>query len=410
MTNVWHHWPGIDEDVAAIFDPFGNAVHTALAFPVLGEDVLITGAGPIGLMATAVVRHAGARFVVVSRAQPRAPRAGRARWARRSPSTRATRDLADVQQELGMVEGFDVALEMSGAPAAIRSAMDNMAHGGSIAILGIPTQDISLDVNEIVFKLLTIRGIYGREMYETWYKMTVMLQSGLDIAPAITHRFPFRDHEARVRHGALGRLRQGDHGLDARRAPRPTRRPMDTASLPNPLAFLDDELAALRERHLYRPLRIMSSAQGPIVSLDDRRVISLSSNDYLGLSHHPRMKRAAIEAVEQYGAGSGAVRTIAGTMTLHEALEAELAAFKHTEAVLTFQSGFTANTGVIPTITGETDLIVSDELNHASHHRRHAALEGAAQGLPARRRRLAARRSSRRRRRRAATAPASRTG
>ncbi len=141
---------------------------------------------------------------------------------------------------------------------------------------------------------------------------------------------------------------------------------MDTASRPNPLAFLDEELAALRERHLYRPLRVMSSAQGPIVSLDDRRVISLSSNDYLGLSHHPRMKRAAIEAVEQYGAGAGAVRTIAGTMTLHEELEAELAEFKHTEAVLTFQSGFTANTGVIPTITGETDLIVSDELNHAS--------------------------------------------
>jgi glycine C-acetyltransferase len=141
---------------------------------------------------------------------------------------------------------------------------------------------------------------------------------------------------------------------------------MTTTSRPNPLAFLDDELAALRERHLYRPLRVMSSAQGPVVSLEGQRVISLSSNDYLGLSHHPRMKRAAIEAVERFGAGSGAVRTIAGTMTLHEALEAELADFKHTEAVLTFQSGFTANTGVIPTITGETDLIVSDELNHAS--------------------------------------------
>jgi glycine C-acetyltransferase len=141
---------------------------------------------------------------------------------------------------------------------------------------------------------------------------------------------------------------------------------MNTASRPNPLAFLDDELAALRERHLYRPLRVMSSAQGPLVSLDDRRVISLSSNDYLGLSHHPRMRSAALEAVQQFGAGSGAVRTIAGTMTLHEELEAELAAFKDTEAVLTFQSGFTANTGVIPVITGETDLIVSDELNHAS--------------------------------------------
>jgi len=206
MTNVWHHWPGIADEVAAIFDPFGNAVHTALAFPVLGEDVLITGAGPIGLMATAVVRHAGARFVVVSEPNP-----VRRRIADQMGATRTvdpmTESLADVQRELGMVEGFDVALEMSGNPAAIRAAMDNMAHGGSIAILGIPTQDISLDVNEIVFKLLTIRGIYGREMYETWYKMTVMLQSGLDISPAITHRFPFQEHEA-----AFEAARSGESG------------------------------------------------------------------------------------------------------------------------------------------------------------------------------------------------------
>ena len=206
MTNVWHHWPGIDEDVAAIFDPFGNAVHTALAFPVLGEDVLITGAGPIGLMATAVVRHAGARFVVVSEPNP-VRRALAERMGATVAVDPAERDLADVQRDLGMVEGFDVALEMSGASAAIRSTMDNMAHGGSIAILGIPTADISLDVNEIVFKLLTIRGIYGREMYETWYKMTVMLQSGLDIAPAITHRFGFRDHQA-----AFEVARSGDSG------------------------------------------------------------------------------------------------------------------------------------------------------------------------------------------------------
>ena len=138
------------------------------------------------------------------------------------------------------------------------------------------------------------------------------------------------------------------------------------AGRPDPLAFLDDEVAALRERHLYRPLRVMSSAQGPIVSIDDRRLISLSSNDYLGLTHHPRIRAAALEAVREFGAGSGAVRTIAGTMSMHEALEAELAEFKGTPAVLTFQSGFTANTGVIPTITGETDLIVSDALNHAS--------------------------------------------
>jgi glycine C-acetyltransferase len=135
---------------------------------------------------------------------------------------------------------------------------------------------------------------------------------------------------------------------------------------PDPLAFLDDEVAALRERHLYRPLRVMSSGQGPIVSVDGRRLVSLSSNDYLGLTHHPRLRAAALEAVGEFGVGSGAVRTIAGTMSMHEELEAELAEFKGTPAVLTFQSGFTANTGVIPTVTGETDLIVSDALNHAS--------------------------------------------
>jgi glycine C-acetyltransferase len=134
----------------------------------------------------------------------------------------------------------------------------------------------------------------------------------------------------------------------------------------DPLAFLDDELAQLREEHLYRPLRVMSSAQGPIVSVDDRRLVSLSSNDYLGLTHHPRLRAAALSAVREFGVGSGAVRTIAGTMTMHEALEAELAAFKGTAAVLTFQSGFSANTGVIPVVAGEADLIVSDALNHAS--------------------------------------------
>ncbi len=206
MTNIWRHAPGIDEEVAAIFDPFGNAVHTALAFPVLGEDVLITGAGPIGLMACAVVRHAGARFVVVSEPNP-VRRAIAARMGATIVVDPRERDLADVQRELGMVEGFDVALEMSGNPAAIRAALDNMAHGGAIAILGIPTEDIALDVNEIVFKLLTIRGIYGREMYETWYKMTVMVQSGLDIRPVITHRFSFRDHEA-----AFAAARSGDAG------------------------------------------------------------------------------------------------------------------------------------------------------------------------------------------------------
>jgi threonine 3-dehydrogenase len=195
VTNIWRHWPGIDEEVAAIFDPFGNAVHTALAFPVLGEDVLVSGAGPIGLMATAVVRHAGARHVVVSE-----PHAFRRDLAMRMGASVAvdpsSTRLADIQPELGMVEGFDVALEMSGNPAALRDAIANMAHGGRIAQLGIPSGEVSLDLTEIVFRMLTLRGIYGREMYETWYMMSVMLSGGLDISPVITHRFPARDFEA----------------------------------------------------------------------------------------------------------------------------------------------------------------------------------------------------------------------
>jgi len=206
VTNVWHHWSGIDEEVAAIFDPFGNAVHTALAFPVLGEDVLVSGAGPIGLMATAVARHAGARNIVVS--EPNQFRRGlAARMGATLVIDPRERALADVFSELEMVEGFDVAMEMSGNPTALRAAIAAMAHGGGIALLGIPTEEIALDVNAIVFKMLTLRGIYGREMYETWYKMTVMLQSGLDITPAITHRFGFRDYEA-----AFAAARSGDSG------------------------------------------------------------------------------------------------------------------------------------------------------------------------------------------------------
>ena len=194
MTNVWHHAPGIDLDVAAIFDPFGNAVHTALTFPVLGEDVLITGAGPIGIMAAAVVRHAGARFVVITDDNPY-----RLELARKFGVTRAldvrTERIADVQKELGMLEGFDIGLEMSGNPAAFREMLDNMCHGARIAMLGIPPGESSIDWNTVIFHMLTIKGIYGREMYETWYKMTVMLQSGLDIRPILTHRFPFAEYQ-----------------------------------------------------------------------------------------------------------------------------------------------------------------------------------------------------------------------
>ena len=208
MTNVWHHWQGIDEEVASIFDPFGNAVHTALTFPVLGEDVLVTGAGPIGCMAVAVVRHAGARHVVVTDLNPY-----RLELARRMGATLALdpreRDLADVQRELGMTEGFDIGLEMSGSPDALRTMLSNMAHGGRIAVLGIPTAEIAVDFNPIIFNQLTLKGIYGREMYNTWYQMTVMLLSGLDIGPVITHRFSHRDFEeafAVARSGQSGKV------------------------------------------------------------------------------------------------------------------------------------------------------------------------------------------------------------
>lgn len=208
MTNIWHHWPGVDEDVASIFDPFGNAVHTALSFPVLGEDVLVTGAGPIGCMAVAVVRHAGARNIVVTDLNQY-----RLDLAREMGATLAIdpreRDLAEVQRELAMTEGFDIGLEMSGNPDALRSMIDNMAHGGGIALLGIPSEKVTLDLNPVIFDMLTIKGVYGREMYETWYQMTVMLQSGLDIRPVITHRFPYRDFEeafAVARSGKSGKV------------------------------------------------------------------------------------------------------------------------------------------------------------------------------------------------------------
>jgi threonine 3-dehydrogenase len=192
MGNVWAHQPGIDRDIACIFDPFGNAVHTALAFPVLGEDVLITGAGPIGLMAAAVVRHAGARFVVVTDVNPWRLELARQMGVTLAVDPRET-NLGDVQKKLGMTEGFDVGLEMSGNPSAFRDMLANLCHGGRVAMLGIPSEPIAIDWNTVIFNMITIRGIYGREMYETWYKMTVMLESGLDLSKVITHRFAFAD-------------------------------------------------------------------------------------------------------------------------------------------------------------------------------------------------------------------------
>jgi threonine 3-dehydrogenase len=194
MTNIWRHNHDINQEVAAIFDPFGNAVHTALSFPVLGEDVLITGAGPIGIMAIPVVRHAGARHVVITDMNP-----FRLELARKMGATLAVNpnemSLDAVQKQLGMVEGFDVGLEMSGNAQALHDMIANMSHGGKIAVLGIPTKEMPIDLRYVIFNMITIKGIYGREMYETWYKMSVMLESGVDIAPIITHRFAYQEFQ-----------------------------------------------------------------------------------------------------------------------------------------------------------------------------------------------------------------------
>src|SRR5712671_2462379 len=194
MMNVWKHTHPIPIEIAAIFDPFGNAVHTALSFPVLGEDVLVTGAGPIGIMAAVVARFAGARHVVITDVNPHRLELARKAGIQMAVDTRTT-PLKDVQKQLNMREGFDVGLEMSGSPAAFREMLENMCHGGKIAMLGTPPAEMAIDWHRVIFNMLTIKGIYGREMFETWYKMTVMLESGLDITPVITHRFSWRDYE-----------------------------------------------------------------------------------------------------------------------------------------------------------------------------------------------------------------------
>ena len=203
--------------MASIFDPFGNAVHTALAFPVLGEDVLITGAGPIGIMAAAVVRHAGARHVVITDVNAYRLELARKMGVDPGGRRRAAQTIADVQRELGMDEGFDVGLEMSGNAAALRDMIANMAHGGRIAMLGIPPEEFAIDWNQVVFNMLTIKGIYGREMYETWYAMSVMLQSGLDISPVITHHFGHDEYEEAFATARRRRGRQGHPGLEGLR-------------------------------------------------------------------------------------------------------------------------------------------------------------------------------------------------
>ena len=194
-SNVWRHAKGLPPDVAALFDPFGNAVHTALKFPTHGEDVLITGAGPIGVMAAAVVAHSGARNVVVTDVN-----AYRLQLADKMGATRTvdrtSTEIAEVMKELGIVEGFDVALEMSGSPAAYADILENTIHGANVALLGIPREPFSIDWATVIFNMINLKGIYGRQMFDTWYKMNVLVSSGLDLAPVITHRFDVAEYES----------------------------------------------------------------------------------------------------------------------------------------------------------------------------------------------------------------------
>ncbi len=208
-TNIWKHKPDIDLDVAAIFDPFGNAVHTALEFEVFGEDVLITGAGPIGIMAAAVAKHAGARNIVITDINPfRLELAEKMGHVTRAVDVSKT-SITDVQKELGMKEGFDVGMEMSGVPAAFKDMLANMFHGGNIAFLGIPADQFAIDWKTVIFNMITIKGIYGRQMYETWYQMSNLLDAGVDISPVITHRYSYKDFELgfeAIREGNCGKV------------------------------------------------------------------------------------------------------------------------------------------------------------------------------------------------------------
>ena len=193
-TNVWRCQPELDDDIVSCFDPLGNATHTSLSFDVVGEDVLITGAGPIGIMAAAICRHVGARHIVITDVNDyRLDLASQMGATRAINVTRSS--IGSVMNDLKMKEGFDVGLEMSGNSSAFREMVQSMYHGGKVAILGIPESDVQIDWNKVVFSGLTLKGIYGREMFETWYKMTTMLQSGLDIRPVITHRLPAADFE-----------------------------------------------------------------------------------------------------------------------------------------------------------------------------------------------------------------------
>ena len=384
-VNVWPADERIPLDTLAIFDPLGNAVHTALSFDLVGEDVLITGAGPIGCLAAAVVRHAGARHVVITDVNPTRLSIAEKMGVSLAVDVR-TSDLAEAMAALGMNEGFDVGLEMSGNKDALRSMIAAMAHGGRIGLLGFLEGETPVELERVIFGGLTLKGIYGREMFETWYKMTAMVQSGLDVTPVITHHFPVAEYEEALRDRALRPLRQGHPGVAgrARRAKPATtpawRRVVITDVVRERLLR---ELQDTRDQGLFKVEHPIAGPQGAWVQLaDGRRVLNMCANNYLNLSSHPDVVAAAGAALEQWGYGMSSVRFICGTQTVHKRLEETIASFLGMEAAILYSSCFDANGGLFETLLGPEDAIISDALNHASIIDGDPPLQGAALPLP----------------------------
>ncbi len=352
--NAWVHNHQVDLDVAAIFDPFGNAVHTALSFPVLGEDVLITGAGPIGLMAAAVAKHAGARHVAITDVSE--PRLDLARKIGVDLALNvATTRIADVYDELRMTEGFDIGMEMSGQPAALRDMIANMTHGGRIAMLGLPATEIPINWSHVVLKMLTIKGIYGREMFETWYAMSVLLQAGLDISPVITHRFPYTEHEAAfatARDGRCGKVIMDwrrpdvrrDAGEPAHGAGRdPLRRPVQggTGDL-DPAERVGPGRLRRRGAELLRQ-QLPRARRPPGAGRRRRR----------------RRWTAGVSGWRRCGSS-------AGRRSRTRSSRPSCRSSSSTEDTILYSSCFDANAGLFETLLGKDDAVISDELNHAS--------------------------------------------
>ena len=335
----------------------------------MGEDVVITGAGPIGIMAAAIARHSGARFVVVTDVSDYRLDLAKVAGADLVVNTR-TGSLAEAQRALGMKEGFDIGLEMSGAPAALAEVIENLNHGGRVAMLGLPKEPFAVDWGKVITHMLTIKGIYGREMYDTWYAMSSMLATSepfrAAVSSVITHRLACRRVGDGVRDRAVGRLRQGGPRLELRSG----RKRRSATEEETVYGTVRDELATtldeIRDAGLWKAERELTSPQSAHVMTTRAEALNFCANNYLGLADHPDIVAAASKAMTEYGFGMASVRFICGTQVLHTDLERRLASFLGTDAAILYSSCFDANGGVFETLFDAADAIISDELNHAS--------------------------------------------